>query len=59
MKLQKSNIVFYYIISLVESYFVFVSGLMETFAVSALLEKDKEQSSTSHFEKAVEKNQKL
>lgn len=38
--------------------FLFASGLMETFAASALLEKDKEQSSTSHFVKEVGKSQK-
>lgn len=55
----KIIVAFHYIIASVESIPYFCSGLMETFAALALLEEDKEQSSTSHFVKAVEKNQKL
>lgn len=40
------------------AFFSFVSGLMETFAASALLEKDKGQNSTSRFVKAVGGSQK-
>ena len=58
--MTKISVAFYCIIvAPVKRIFFFLSGLMETFAASALLEKDKEQSSTSRFVKAVEKSQKL
>lgn len=58
MKEMKTNFASDILEQKLKASFLFASGLMETFAASALLEKDKEQSSTSRFVKAVGKSQK-
>ena len=58
MQVMKTNGVPYYFRAKVKGFLLFASGLMETFVASALLGKDKEQSSTSHFVKAVGRSQK-